>query len=78
MKRPASALVIARVARVNLMPAAEIQRRAREARVRRVLFAVLITIAVAAFACSAATLIAAQVVAQVAAQAVGAALVIMP
>lgn len=63
MKRPASALTVGRVARVNLMPAAEIQRRARETLVRRWLLVLLVAIAIAAFACSAAALFAAQIVA---------------
>lgn len=58
MKTQASALVLARVPRVNLMPVAEIERRARESLARRWLIALMVIIAAAALACAAAALLA--------------------
>jgi hypothetical protein len=58
MKTQASALVVARVPRVNLMPGAEVERLARESVARRWLIALLATIAAVAFACAGATLLA--------------------
>jgi hypothetical protein len=58
MKTQASALVVARVPRVNLMPGAEVERLARESVARRWLIALLVTIAAVAFACAGATLLA--------------------
>jgi hypothetical protein len=58
MKTEASALVVARIPRVNLIPGAERERLARESLVRRWLLAILVTIAAVAFACAGATLLA--------------------
>ena len=58
MKTQASALVVARIPRVNLMPGAEVERRARESLARRWSVALLVTIAAVAFACAGATLLA--------------------
>lgn len=62
MRRQGSALVVARVARVNLMPVAEIERRERETRMRRWLLVLLVVVAAAACVCAAAASLAAQVV----------------
>ncbi len=58
MKTPASALVLARVPRVNLMPRAEIERRARQSLARRSLIALMVIIAAAGLTCAAAILLA--------------------
>lgn len=57
MKTQASALVLARVPRVNLMPGAEIERRARESLARRWLIALVAIVAAVALACAAAVLL---------------------
>ena len=58
MKTQASALVVARIPRVNLMPGAERERLARESLMRRWLLVLLMAIAAVAFACAGATLLA--------------------
>lgn len=58
MKSQASALVVARIPRVNLMPGADRERLARESLMRRWLLVLLMAIAAVAFACAGATLLA--------------------